>query len=78
MKILVAIMMLFLAVPLDLVKVIETRASQVIVEGKSVGVVTVSISKEKIKAGFTSQRYKYNLKQKTFILKEAVPIEIER
>lgn len=57
-------------VPADLVKVITTKAGQVVMEGKSVAVVSVSISKKEIKAGFTAQKYKYDLQKRKFELKQ--------
>ncbi len=48
-------------IPLDLIKVIATTATQALVDGKSVPVVTVTISKAKIEEGFAKQKYRYDL-----------------
>lgn len=55
-------------IPDDMKQVITVVESQTVMDGKSVDVVTISISKEKIKERFAKQKYKYNLKQKTFEL----------
>lgn len=56
-------------IPADLVGVIETKTSQIIIDKKSVPMVVVSIDKAKIEAGFSEQKYIFNLKDRKFKLK---------
>ena len=60
------------SVPSDFKQLIEARASQTVMDGRSVDVVTITIDKAVIKAGFEKQKYKYNLKQKIFELKAVI------
>lgn len=59
-------------IPADLKQVITVKESQTVMDGKSVRVVSVSLSKEKIKEGFKKQKYIYNLPKRKFELKEAI------
>lgn len=61
-------------IPIDLVRVANIKVSQVAIEGKTVDVVTVSISKAKIEAGFAKQKYRFSLTNKKFEAKQAVEV----
>ena len=52
------------AVPVDLVRLADIKESQATIEGESVPMVTVSIEKAVIAAGFAEQKYTYDF-QKT-------------
>lgn len=63
------------AVPVDLVRLADTKESQATIEGKSVPMVTVSIEKAVIAAGFAKQKYTYDFQKEKFELRQ---VEIDR
>lgn len=65
-------------VPVDLVRVADIKASQTIMDGKSVEVMTVSIDKAVIAAGFSKQNYIYDFQKEKFELRQIEPLVIEK
>ena len=47
------------AIPVDMVSVITTEESQTVVDGKTVTVITVNLTKAKIAVGFAKQKYRF-------------------
>ena len=64
-------------IPADMNQIITAKTGQTIMDGKSVPAVTISLSKEKIKAGFAKQKYRFSLTNKKFEAKQATSMETQ-
>lgn len=62
-------------VPVDLVRVTDIEESLATIEGESVPMVTVSLERAVIKAGFTEQKYIYDFQKRIFELKQVVIVK---